>query len=138
MNSISRLAAAHAAAQSLVASGRIPGVVVALAIGNRQPDICAVGSDADGRPLAPDDLFPVASITKLATALADLRLVDRGSIALDYPVDRFLYLEAPHPGVTIRRLLCHPAGLSIDLSADDAPYEPGLTWEALEIGRAHV
>jgi hypothetical protein len=51
MNSISRLAAAHAAARSLVASGRIPGVVVALAVGNQQPDICAVGSDADGRPL---------------------------------------------------------------------------------------
>ena len=131
MNSISRLAAAHAAARSLVASGRIPGVVVALAVGNRQPDICAVGSDADGRPLTPDDLFPVASITKLATALAVLRLVDRGSIALDDPVDRFLHREAPHPGVTIRRLLCHTAGFSIDLSADDAPYEPGLTWEAL-------
>ncbi len=131
MQHISRLTAARAAAETLVASGRIPGVVVAVAMDRQQPEVFAAGTDADGRPLVPDDLFPVASITKLATALAVLRLVDRGLIDLDDPADRFLKRTEPHPGVTIRRLLCHTAGFAIDLNADEAPYEPGLTGDTL-------
>lgn len=131
MQHISRLTAARAAAETLVASGRIPGVVVAVAMDRQQPEVFAAGTDADGRPLVPDDLFPVASITKLATALAVLRLVDRGLIDLDDPADRFLKRTEPHPGVTIRRLLCHTAGFAIDLNAGESPYEPGLTWDTL-------
>ena len=56
----------------------IPGVVIAVARDGRPVEHLAVGSDARGRPLAPDNLFPVASITKLATALSVLRLADRG------------------------------------------------------------
>ena len=131
MHAVSRLTAARAATEALVASGRAPGVVVAMALDNQKPDVFAVGVDADGRALVPDDLFPVASITKLATALAVLRLVDRGLIGLDDPVDRFVQRAEPHPDITIRRLLCHTAGFPIDLSADDAPYEPELTWDNL-------
>lgn len=131
MRHLARLAAARAAAETLVASGRVPGVVVAVAVDHQKPDVFAVGTDADGHPLAPDDLFPVASITKLATALAVLRLVDRGLIELDDPVDRYVRRAEPHSGVTIRRLLCHTAGFAIDLNAADAPYESGLTWESL-------
>ncbi len=131
MQITSRLTAVRAAAETLVASGRIPGVVVAVATDRQKPEAFAAGVDADGRALVVDDLFPVASITKLATALAVLRLVDRGLIDLDDPVDRWLRRAEPHPDVTIRRLLCHTAGFSIDLHAGDAPYEPGLTWETL-------
>ncbi|MDW8145883.1 MAG: serine hydrolase domain-containing protein [Roseiflexaceae bacterium] len=138
MRPLSRLAAARIAAETLVASGRIPGVVVAVALGNQKPDVFAVGTDANGRPLVADDLFPVASITKLATALTVLRLVDRGLIELDDPVDRFLKRAEPHPGVTIRRLLCHTAGFAIDLHASDAPYAPGLTWEDLARACLHA
>ena len=56
----------------------IPGVVIAVARDGRPVEHLAVGSDARGRPLTPDSLFPVASITKLVTALSVLRLVDRG------------------------------------------------------------
>lgn len=131
MHLVPRLTAARAAAETLVASGRIPGVVVAVAMDRQQPEVFAIGTDADGRPLVPDDLFPVASITKLATALTVLRLADRGLIALDDPVDRYVQRIEPHPGVTIRRLLCHTAGFAIDLNASAAPYEPGLTWGTL-------
>lgn len=131
MQHVSRLTAARAAAETLVASGRVPGVVVAVAVDYQRPEVFAAGADADGRPLVPNDLFPVASITKLATALAVLRLADRGLIDLDDPVDQFLKRIEPHPGVTVRRLLCHTAGFAIDLNAGEAPYEPGLTWEDL-------
>lgn len=131
MHLVSRLTAARVAAETLVASGRIPGVVVAVAMDRQRPEVFAVGTDADGRALVPDDLFPVASISKLATSLAVLRLVDRGLIDLDDPVDRFLKRAEPHPGVTVRRLLCHTAGFAIDLNASEAPYELGLTWETL-------
>jgi CubicO group peptidase (beta-lactamase class C family) len=56
----------------------ISGVVIAVARDGHPVEHLAVGSDARGRPLTPDSLFPVASITKLVTALSVLRLVDPG------------------------------------------------------------
>lgn len=126
-----RLSAAQTAAQSLVDSGRVPGVVVALAADGQAVASFAVGVDANGNGLTPETLFPVASVTKLATALAVLRLVDRGRLDLDDPVDRYLTRATPDPRVTVRRLLCHTAGLPIDLEAAAAPYAPGLTWSHL-------
>ncbi|NWG19661.1 MAG: beta-lactamase family protein [Chloroflexi bacterium] len=131
MDTHARLVAARAAAEALVGSGRVPGLVVALAADGQPAAVFAIGTDAAGRALICGDLFPVASITKLATALAVLRLVDRGLLGLDDPIDRFVRRATPDPAVTIRRLLCHTAGLPIDLAPADAPYAPGLTWERL-------
>jgi CubicO group peptidase (beta-lactamase class C family) len=91
-----------------------------------------VGNDAGGVPLAEDTLFPVASITKLATALAVLRLVEDGRLDLDDPLHTHLPEAVAAVGdVTIRTLLCHTSGLPYDLSEEEAPYRPGLTWPDL-------
>jgi CubicO group peptidase (beta-lactamase class C family) len=110
----------------------VPGVVITVARGNQTPEYLVTGADAAGRPLAVDSLFPVASITKLATALAMLRLVAAGVATLDDPLARHLPdAAAASEGVTLRTLLCHTSGLPGDLAAGAAPYQPGLDWPAL-------
>ncbi|HMQ30197.1 MAG TPA: serine hydrolase domain-containing protein, partial [Chloroflexaceae bacterium] len=117
--------------EALDAEG-VPGLVVAAARAGDAPAHLVLGADAAGAPLAADSLFPVASLTKLATALAALRLVAVGAIELDAPLARYLPdAAAARPGVTPRRLLSHTAGLPLDLAPGAAPYEHGLTWAAL-------
>jgi beta-lactamase class C len=90
----------------------VPGLVVAAAAGSDSPSYLMIGADAAGRTLSHDSLFPIASITKLVTALAILRLVDLGTVRLDDPVSKHLP-EAAVDGerVTLVRLLSHSAGL---------------------------
>ena len=118
--------------EEIVQARAVPGLVVAVARGDQAPEHLVVGSDGAGQPLAADALFPVASITKLATALALLRLVAAGSLGLDDSLGRHLpEAVAAIEGVTLRRLLCHTAGLPIDPPAEAAPYGPALDWPTL-------
>jgi CubicO group peptidase (beta-lactamase class C family) len=55
---------------------------------------------------AVDEPLPWASVTKLLTAVAALVAVEEGTIALDQP--------AGPPGSTVRHLLAHASGLSLD------------------------
>jgi beta-lactamase class C len=87
------------------------------------------GADAAGQPLRAHLLLPVASVTKLATTLALLRLVAGGVTTLDTPLAQDLPDAAMAlPGVTWRRLLSHTAGQPIDVESRLAPYAEGLTW----------
>lgn len=62
------------------------------------------------RPMTPDTVFDVASLTKvLATLPAILLLVQAETIALDAAAAE--YLSSLDPRITIRQLLCHTAGL---------------------------
>ncbi len=116
-------------------AAQVPGMVVGVASGGAPAEVIAVGEDARGTPLAGDSLFTVASVTKLATALAVLRLCDAGELALDDALSRHLPgATAAQPGVTLRGLLCHTAGLPLDVSPRHAAYAEGLDWPAL--GRA--
>jgi CubicO group peptidase (beta-lactamase class C family) len=54
-----------------------------------------------------DRPFPLASVSKVLTAVAVLVAVEEGSLELDEAVD------AP-PGATVRDLLCHASGLAFD------------------------
>lgn len=66
-----------------------------------------------GVPVASGTRFPVASITKLVTAAAVLKLAEEGKLALDDPFRRHLS-DYPGPGadaITIRQLLGHMSGL---------------------------
>lgn len=110
----------------------VPGLIVAVARGEDPPVHFCTGTDAQGRPIEPQSLFPVASITKLATALAVLCLVERGGLALDDPLSAHLPdVAAEHPGVTVRSLLCHISGLPADVPEAWAPYGPGTDWPVL-------
>jgi CubicO group peptidase (beta-lactamase class C family) len=69
-----------------------------------------------GRPVEPDTVFRIGSITKTMTAIAVMQLVEEGHLTLEDPVAehlRTLRLGAPAgaPAVTIRHLLTHTGGL---------------------------
>ncbi|MCP3985434.1 MAG: beta-lactamase family protein [bacterium] len=76
-----------------------------------------------GRKASVDDVFHLFSVTKTMTATAVLRCVDRGEIQLTTPVAEIIpeFAAKGKQHVTIAHLLCHRAGLPMDL-----PYiEPG-------------
>jgi CubicO group peptidase (beta-lactamase class C family) len=113
-------------------AGGVPGIVIAIMRGDGAPEYLVHGADAAGTPLTADSLLPVASITKLTTALAALRLVAAGSLALDDLVGRHLPdSEAAKSSATVRDLFCHTAGLSGDVEPGMAPYQRGLDWPVL-------
>jgi CubicO group peptidase (beta-lactamase class C family) len=127
-----------AAITDLAARHNLPHVFIAVAHGAgdaARVETFAVGA-GDGATgdngTAADTLFPVASVTKLATALALLRLAASGSLALDDA----LAVHVPEAksavdGVTLRSLLCHTSGLPDDVAPELARYAHGLTWERL-------
>jgi beta-lactamase class C len=115
-----------------VARYRVPGIVVAATDRAGTPRWHVAGADANGTPLARDSLFPVASITKLATALAVLRLVEVGRIELDRPISAVLPdVAASDSGVTPRRLLSHSSGLPYELDDSTGPLLPNEDWSRL-------
>lgn len=116
----------------IVRSGRVPGIVLAVQRGGAPAEYVVVGTDAEGRPLDRESLFLVASITKMATALAVLRLADAGALALDDLLRDYLpAAEAARDGVTLRALLCHTSGMPMDVPNSDVIYQPGLNWTEL-------
>jgi CubicO group peptidase (beta-lactamase class C family) len=108
------------------------GLVLAVARGDGVIQSLALGVDTAGVALAADTLFIGASLTKLATALAILRLADLGALRLDDDLEQQLPdAVAARPGVTLRRILSHSAGLPVDVRPDRAPYRNGLSWPQL-------
>ena len=65
------------------------------------------------RPIGPDTLFAVASVTKPFTATAIMQLAERGRLSIDQPVHELLPEFAGHgkDGITLRHFLTHTSGL---------------------------
>ncbi|MFI9452983.1 serine hydrolase domain-containing protein [Amycolatopsis sp. NPDC052450] len=83
-------------------------------------------------PNAPDIRYDTASITKVVTAIAAVRLADEGRLDLDRPIGEIIDLggTAIAPGATTRHLLTHTSGI-----ADDADEEAGEGYEALWVDK---
>jgi methyl acetate hydrolase len=115
---------------SLVDRGTLPHVTALAATrGGQSYTFSRNGAAGDhGAPLTPDSVIWLASMTKLAVAVAALQLVEQGALALDAPLadslpdaPRPLVLtgfdsegnavtRAPGTPVTLRHLLSHTAG----------------------------
>src|SRR5690606_17553766 len=90
---------------AVVVIGRADGVVFRRAYGQR-------AIDPAPRPMRPDTIFDLASITKaVATTSAVMLLVQRGELDLDAPIGRYLPEARAARRVTARQLLTHTAGL---------------------------
>lgn len=61
--------------------------------------------------LEPNELFYIYSITKTFTAIVVLKLVEKGLILIDDPINKYLTKLQLSTGVTIRRLLSHTSGV---------------------------
>lgn len=130
-------------------NGGLPELGAAVCIevdGRRVVDLWGGWADvARTRPWTADTLACVCSCTKGMTAIAVLRLVERGLVDLDAPVCTYWpeFAAAGKEGVTVRHLLTHAAGLNrlreplppggiydwdivVDAFAREAPHwEPG-------------
>jgi CubicO group peptidase (beta-lactamase class C family) len=75
-----------------VATGKIPGAMVLITQHGRQVYFKTFGmSDTDtGRPMTPDTIFPLHSMTKAITSFAAMTLVDQGRLKLDDPVSKYI------------------------------------------------
>ena len=124
-----------------VAAGRIPGAILLIQrhgkpvyfkrFGMRDPDA--------GVAMTDDTIFPIHSLTKTVTSVAAMMLVDRGKIALDDPVSKYIpslagmkvgverknangkpYLEMEplRRPITIEDLLLHTSGITYGFIGD--------------------
>ena len=122
----------RAVAEALVAAMRefrIPGAALAILAGDREEHATfGVASLSSLRPVTPDTLFQIGSLTKTYTATAIWRLIDEGALALDAPVrtclpNLRLSDETTAATVTVANLLDHTAGWygdeGFDTGSDD-------------------
>ncbi|NLF12485.1 MAG: beta-lactamase family protein [Anaerolineaceae bacterium] len=107
-----------------MAAAGTPGMVVALTDGRSLLHVAPHGlaDVAAGRPVEPDTLFEIGSISKSFTAIALLQLREAGLVDLHSPVRRYLpwFHVPPAPGlegqagmdlITLHHLLTHTAGI---------------------------
>lgn len=96
----------------------IPGAAFVFVHGDRVVYARGYGMADRERGVAADverTVWPVASVTKLFTGVAALQLVDRGALAIDRDINRYLRrIAVPaqgYPPVTLAHLLSHTSGL---------------------------
>ncbi|MDX6354908.1 MAG: hypothetical protein QOF98_1811 [Streptomyces sp.] len=77
-------------------------------------------------PMRPDTVFDLASLTKLFTAVAAVRQIERGTLELDVPIARYVpgLTAAATYGITPRHLLTHTSGLRPELPLYELPDAP--------------
>ena len=67
---------------------------------------------AEGRPIEPDTLFRLGSITKQFAAAVVVQLAEEGQLSLDDPLSKFVPdYPASGAAVTVRQLLNHTSGI---------------------------
>ncbi len=101
----------------------IPGLVYGIVSGGRLVHVRGLGvQDLESkRPVNPDTLFRIASMTKAFTALTVLKLRDDGALRLDAPAETYVeemrgwtYPTLDSPRIRVRDLLNHTAGFVTD------------------------
>jgi len=134
-----------AALASAVSGGRLVGVAAAAWSRRGLVYDGAFGEAVPGRPMRPDTIVWIASMTKAVTGAAVMQLVERGVLGLDQPAgDLVAYLRRvqvldgfdpdgtprlrpPLRPVTVRHLLTHTSGFGYDWAEESlARYVPTL------------
>ena len=116
----------------LLARHHVSGASLLLQSGDRRAEIFSSVSRPGAKEVTEDSLFRVASLTKMVTAAAVLRLCDRGLLQLDAPLADLLpgAGDTGAAGITLRQLLSHTSGLRDTPAADEA-LSGGKTWQAV-------
>ncbi|MGP0063498.1 MAG: serine hydrolase domain-containing protein [Isosphaeraceae bacterium] len=138
----------------------VSGVVTLVATPDRIVHVDAIGNAdiAGSRPMRPDTIFWIASMTKPITATAVLMLQEEGKLSVDDPVEKHLpefkdlkTADGKPAQVTIRHLLTHTSGMG-EITPDEArsirdlagviplyvarpvKFEPGSKWAYCQSG----
>ena len=95
-----------------------PGIILAIQIGDEKPWIGSAGlSNIEAqKPMLKNNRFHLASVTKIFTAVAVLKLIDEGKLNIDDKVINFLDTSLVNPipfinEITIGQLLDHSSGV---------------------------
>ena len=106
--------------QEMVAKKEVAGAVTVVVSKDRVLHLDATGSAdlAAKRPMTPDTLFWIASMTKPVTGVAILMLQDEGKLKVSDPVAKYLpgFADLKTPSgkpanLTITQILTHTSGL---------------------------
>ena len=96
----------------------VPGLAAAIVKDGEIACVSVAGYSeiSDRRPVTPDTLFLIASVSKTVTATALMQLYERGRFGLDDDINDYLPFEveipaAPDEPITFRQLLTHTASL---------------------------
>jgi len=139
--SVEKLSRIDAFINAEVAAGKIPGAIVLIQRHGKLVYFRMFGKrDVDaGIPMTEDAIFPIHSVTKTITSVSAMMLVDRGKIALDDPVSKYvpsfagmklgverkdesgrpvLGLVPPRRPITIEDLLLHTSGITYGFYGD--------------------
>ncbi len=116
-----------------VAQGAFAGAAVQVLRGHRQVFEHFAGNAAADLPAGPSVLWPLASITKLYTATAVMRLVELGEITVNTPVWQILpdFTGDGREDVRVRHLLTHTSGLPYESPAMGARLAAHTSTDAL-------
>jgi CubicO group peptidase (beta-lactamase class C family) len=128
-----------------IAEQQLVGAVVVIARDGKVVYSRAAGlADRESKlPVREDTQFRLASMTKPIASVAALALIERGKLALDEPITKYLpdfrpkLADGREPVITVRQLVTHTSGLTYKfLEPADGPYhkaevsdglaEPGL------------
>jgi CubicO group peptidase (beta-lactamase class C family) len=87
----------------------------------------------DNTPVQPDSIRYIASVTKVFTAVAIMKLVEDGITRLDTPVGEILpqFNTPPYNTVTPFRLLTHTSGMHADESCFENKYQSAY-WKLID------
>ena len=97
-----------------VTEGRIPAAVAFLAKGDELLWTVTTGSFDEGVPMRADAIMPLASVGKMFTATAAMILVEKGKLDLQAPVSAYIEGFPVDSGITVRHLLTHTTGFTVD------------------------
>jgi CubicO group peptidase (beta-lactamase class C family) len=114
-----------AAIRQQMAVAKLPGLAIVGLRGDRIVFAEGYGdaNQEEGREVTPDTLFQIASVSKLATATALMRLYEQGQFALDDDINLYLPFEVRNPRfpdtpITFRMLLAHVSSIQDGPSYD--------------------
>ena len=106
--------------RSFVENGTMAGAVMLVARHNEVVSLEAVGyQDLESRkPMRPDTIFDIRSVTKVVTAIGIMILMEDGRLTLDAPIEKYLpefkrSTKGSWSPITIHHLLTHTAGLPL-------------------------
>jgi len=133
----SRIQALNKHFQGLINDGEIQGASYCVSRYGKVFMHGAIGQKSfkqdDKTPLTPDCVYYIASLTKVFTAVAIMKLVEDGVTRLDVPVGEILpqFNTPPFNAITLFHLLTHTSGLHADPSCFDNKYQSSY-WGIIE------
>jgi CubicO group peptidase (beta-lactamase class C family) len=104
----------EAALDEAVATDRIPGGVAFVAQDEELLWMHAAGEIEPGEAMPENAIFPLASVGKMYTATAAMILREQGILNLTDAVALYLPAFSADPDLTIRHLLTHTSGLTLN------------------------